>query len=147
MRSYFYYNVNHAAYGLLYQVTCSLGKPYRILEFSGPYKGSCADVTIFRRTILHRLNHSERVLCDKAYRFEKKCLTSPVGKFRALSSSGRRQFIAISKIRQINERVIERIKEWGVMKKKWNLTFDLHERCAKCVAKLTQVQLLTNPLT
>jgi hypothetical protein len=147
LRPYFYFNMRHGSYGLLYQVTCSLGTPYRILEFSGPYKGSCADVTIFRKSIICRLRDGERVLCDKAYAAESKCMTSPRGKYGSLSPIGRSQFIAVSRIRQINERVIGRCKQWGLLKKQWSLSFDLHERCALCIAKLTQLQLYSNPLT
>jgi hypothetical protein len=139
--------MHHQAYGLNYQVTCSLGAPYRILEFSGPYKGSCADVTIFRKSLISRLRDGERVLCDKAYLYESRCLTAPRGKFHSLDRDGRSRFIYVSRIRQINERVIGRIKQWGVMGRIWNLTFDYHQLCANAVAKLTQVQLYTNPLT
>jgi hypothetical protein len=84
----------------------------------------------------------ERVLCDKAYAAESKCMTSPRGKYGSLSPIGRSQFIAVSRIRQINERVIGRCKQWGLLKKQWSLSFDLHERCALYIAKLTQLQLV-----
>lgn len=147
LRPYYYYNVKHADYGLLYQVACSVNYPIRIVEFSGPYKGSCADVTIFRETLRPLLRDGEMVMCDKGYLAEERCWTPPRGKFYTLTREQKGQSIEVTKIRQVNERVIGRIKDWGIMKKKWQLDFDFHELCARVVAKLTQLQLYTNPLT
>lgn len=141
---YFYYNINKHAYGLLYQV--SLSYPVRILDFSGPFKGSCSDVSIFRATLLPRLRERELVMCDKGYLAEKRCWTPPKGKFQSLSQEDKGKSIEVTKIRQVNERVIERTKEYGVMTKKWTLDFEYHGLCAKSAAKLTQLQLYTNPL-
>jgi hypothetical protein len=53
--------MNHRTFGLLYQVIVSLGQPFRILAFDGPFKGSAADVSIFRGSTLRRLLPGERV--------------------------------------------------------------------------------------
>ncbi len=147
LRPYYYYSPNKKEYGLLYQVTVSIGKPYRIVDFSGPYKGSGADVTIMRESLLPSLEENEKVLCDKAYLREIACITPPQGKYQTLSREGKGKFIEVTKVRQLNERVIGRIKQWGVMVKKWQLDFDFHELCARCAAKLTQLQLYITPLT
>lgn len=146
-RSYYYYNKNKNDYGLLYQITCSFSKPFRILDFSGPFKGSSSDVGIIRSTIIPRLNEGEKFLCDKGYVNEPLCITAPKGKFSSLTFEQKGVYIDIARIRQINERVIGRVVEWGLMKKRWNLSFDLHELCAKGIAKLTQIMLYTNKLT
>lgn len=146
-RNYFYYNVNKHSYCFLYQIACSLSYPVRILDFSGPYMGSCSDVSIFRETLLPRLCERELVMCDKGYLAEKRCWTPPQGKFQTLSREDKGKSIEVTKIRQVNERVIERLKEYGVMKKQWSLDSDYHELCARCAAKLTQLELFTNPLT
>lgn len=86
-------------------------------------------------------------MCDKGYLNEPRCITPPEGKFSSYSHEQRAQYIKVSKIRQLNERVIGRVMEWGIMVKRWNLSFDFHELCARCVAKLTQLLLYTNPLT
>lgn len=146
LRPYFYFNVKHASYGLLYQVGCSINYPIRLVNFSGPFKGSCSDVSIFRETLLPLLRDGELVMCDKGYLAEPRCWTPPRGKFYALSREDKGKSIEVTKIRQVNERVIGRLKEWGIMRKRWRLDFDLHQLCAGCVAKLTQLQLFTNPL-
>lgn len=126
----------------------SLGKPYRILHFDGPFKGSCSDVSIMRSTILPQLRNGEKAMCDKGYLAEPlTCLTPPRGKFSTYTREQRAMYIEVSKIRQLNERAIGRIMEWGVMVKRWNLSFDFHELCARNVAKLTQFSLYTNPLS
>jgi hypothetical protein len=74
-------------------------------------------------------------------------MTAPRGAFPSLNERGRRQFIGVATIRQIIERVIQRLKQWGVLaKKKWTLDFEFHRLCATAAAKLTQIQLYTNPL-
>lgn len=146
MRDYYYYCLRKNAYGILYQVTVSLGRPYRILDFSGPFKGSCSDSSIIKATIIPQISEEEKIMCDKAYRFVPNCWTASAGKFSSLSSDERREYITIAKIRQLNERVIGRLAQWGVMKKKWPLSFDLHRLCARAVAKLTQLELFIYPL-
>jgi hypothetical protein len=147
LQPYLYYDQHHNAYGLKYQVGCSISYPIRIVEFSGPYKGGRSDVGIFRSTLLPLLEERELVMCDKAYLAEKRCWTPPKGKFITLSREDKGKSIVVTKIRQVNERVIGRLSEWGVMDKKWNLDFEFHGECANGAAKLTQLQLYTNPLT
>jgi hypothetical protein len=63
----------------LYQVTVSLGRPYRILDFSGPFKGSCSDSSIIKATIIPQISDEEKIMCDKAYRFVPNCWTASAG--------------------------------------------------------------------
>lgn len=65
LNSWHYYKVNKNTYGLVYQVVVSLGKPFRILSFDGPYKGAASDVSIIRDTIIPKLQPDELVMCDK----------------------------------------------------------------------------------
>ena len=107
MRPWEYYNSNKNDFGLQYQVVVSLGMPFRILHFDGPYKGAAADVSILRTTILKSLKQNEKVMTDKAYRFEKKCWTPPPGKYGSLSEIQKRDRREVTRIRQLNERVIK----------------------------------------
>jgi hypothetical protein len=141
------YNVNKKAYGILYQVTVSLGKPYRILRFEGPFKGAASDVSIIIETLIPSLLSGEKVMCDKGYLNEDRCLTPPKGKFPTLDHEGRHLFIDITRVRQLNERVIGRLCLWGCFSKKWSLSFELHQLCANAAAKLTQLELYLYPLT
>jgi len=85
MSPYFYFNSHKNKYGLLYQVTCSFGKPFRILHFAGPFKGGVSDVGIIRSTLIPLLRGGEMIMCDKGYLSEPRCWTAPRGKFQSLT--------------------------------------------------------------
>jgi hypothetical protein len=142
-----YYSVHKASYGVLYQVVVSLGKPYRILSLDGPFKGSCADVTIYRTTIKPQLKIEEKVMADKGYLVDSTCITPPQGTYSSLDAIGKSLFIAVTKIRQLNERAIGRLNLWGCFSKKWNQSIKKLSRCALACGKLTQLELYIYPLT
>ena len=125
----------------------SLGEPFRILSFEGPFKGSAADVTIFRETIKPLLLPGEMVMTDKGYWQDDRCWTPPVGNYAEFSEEMRVQRRRVTIIRHLNERGIGRLKFWGVMSRRWAGLFSDHQRAANVVAKLTQLELYTNPLT
>lgn len=112
-----YYNKAHKTFGLLYQVIVSLGSPFRILAFDGPFKGSASDVSIFRGSTLNRLIADERVMCDKGYVSEEKCWTPPIGSMTTLTQEQKLERRKVTRIRQLNERLIGRLVTWGIFKK------------------------------
>jgi hypothetical protein len=122
LRQWEYYNKDKHAHGLVYQVVCSLGKPFRIISFTGPFKGSAADVTIIRSTIIPKLLPEERILCDKGYWQEEKCWCPPTGKMNTLSQEQKLERRNITNMRQIIERVIGRLKNWGCLNKIWTFS-------------------------
>jgi hypothetical protein len=142
-----YYSSNKNAYGLVYQVCASLGKPFRILSFDGPFKGSAADVSILRSTLIPKLRKGEKIMCDKGYRYEEKCWCPPTGKMATLSKEDKIRRREVTKIRQLNERVINRIWKWGLFQRKWTKTIKLHKLCAHTAARLTQLELYAHRLT
>jgi hypothetical protein len=137
----------HKAYGLLYQVIVSLGTPFRILAFDGPFKESASDVGIFQGSTLRRLLDGERVMCDKAYVSEAKCWTPPLGSMNQLSPIQKEQRRKVTRIRHLNERLIGRLTYWGLFKKKWHFDPGFHKTCANVCASLTQLELLYSPLS
>ncbi len=112
-----YYNNNKNSYGLLYQVVSSLGKPFRIVSFQGPFKGAAADVSIFRSTLLPSLLRNERVMCDKGYWQEKRCWCPPNGTINSLTTNEKRERRKVTRIRHLNERLISRISSWMLQEK------------------------------
>jgi hypothetical protein len=100
-----------------------------------------------RDTIIPQLLPNEYVMCDKGYLAEPRCITPPKGTYESLSYEEKNLFVTITRIRQLNERVIGRLSLWGFFQKKWNLTYEFHELCAKVIAKLTQLELYHSPLT
>jgi hypothetical protein len=147
LRTWEYYKKDKKDHGLVYQIVCSLGKPFRILSFLGPFKGSAADVSILRATIIPKLLTGERILCDKGYYQEEKCWCPPVGEMNGMSQQQKLERRNITNLRQLIERVIGRMKSWGCLTKRWTQSWKLHGLCAHVVAKLTQLELYDNPLT
>jgi hypothetical protein len=136
-----YFNKDKKDFGFLYQVACSLGKPFRILSFDGPFKGSAADVSIMRLTIVPQLLEGEKVMCDKGYWQEEHCWTPPIGSIQNLSRNEKIERRKVTRIRQLNERLIGRLKTWGVLKRRWSSSFDFHKLCAHVATKLTNLSL------
>jgi hypothetical protein len=134
-------------YGLVYQVACSLGKPFRFLSFEGPFKGSAADVSIIRSTLIPQLLENERVMCDKGYWQEERCWCPPTGSMQSLSVEEKIKRRKVTRIRQINERLIGRLKAWGFFKRRWRNGYKFHRLCAVVAAKLTQLEAHMFPLT
>jgi len=134
-------------HSLVYQVVCSLGKPFRFLSFEGPFKGSAADVSILRETIIPLLREGERVMTDKGYWQEEKCWTPPVGNVSELSDEQKAMRRKVTRIRQVNERLIGRLTFWGIFKRRWQSSWRLHKLCAHVVARLTQLEVHVYPLT
>ena|SRR6185312_4637445 len=142
-----YYNKDKKGYGLVYQLVVSLGKPFRILSFNGPFKGAAADVSILRSTVYKSMREDEMVMCDKSYRFEAKCWCPPEGEIDSLSNEEKYKRREVTRIRHIVERVIGRLKMWGIFSKKWNKGWRLHKLCANAAARLSQLELHAFPLT
>jgi hypothetical protein len=143
-----YWNNHKKDYTLNYQVAVSLGKPYRILSFDGPYKGSAADVSIFRETLVNQMKPGEKVMTDKGYHQEpERCWFPPLGHINSLSREDKIKRREVTRIRQLNERGIGRLAFWGIFKKRWNYSFDFHELCAHVAARLTNLELTLFPLT
>jgi hypothetical protein len=141
-----YYRKDKKDYGFLYQVSCSLGKLFRILSFDGPFKGSVADVSILRYTIIPQLKEDEKLMC-KGYWQEERCWTPPTGSMQSLSTEEKIERRKVTRIRHLNERLIGRLKTWGFFKRKWSSSFKFHKLCAYAAAKLTQLELYMFPLT
>ena len=141
-----YYCSHKSQHCLFYQITCSLGKPFRFLSFDGPFKGAAADVSIFRSTLLPKLRENERVMCDKGYYQENRCWCPPTGRLQQLSTQNKAERRKVTRIRHLNERLIGRLTTWGCFKKKWRYSWEFQADCAHVVAKLTQLEVYAFPL-
>jgi hypothetical protein len=103
LSSWEYFNPKKNDFGLKYQVICSLGKPFRILSLDGPFKGSAADVSIARDTVIPKLRMKERVMCDRGYYQEERCWCPPTGKMSDLTIQQKKERRKVTRIRQLNE--------------------------------------------
>lgn len=141
-----FYNKHKNDYTIQYQVTASLGRPFRILSFEGPYRGAAADVTVFRDTLVPLLKDGEKVMTDKGYWQDSHCWCPPKGDIAGMSVENKIKRRKVTRIRHLNERMIGRLKFWGLFKKRWNYKLDFHELCATVIAVLTQLELLNSSL-
>jgi hypothetical protein len=128
-------------------VIVSLGQPFRILALDGPFKGAANDLTIFRMSTLNRLLKNERVIADRGYVKESMCWTPPLGSMLRMSEEDKLKRRKVTRIRQLNERMIGRLKFWGVFCKKWHHSFSFHQLCAQVVGALTQLEIFYSPMT
>jgi len=145
--SWEYFNKHKCSHGFLYQVVCCLGKPFHIISFNGPFKGTISDISIFRNTISPMMLKGEKSIADKGYYYEKeRCWTPPLGKIQRLTQEEKLERRKVTRIRQLIERIIGRIRTWGCMNKDWNYGPEYHELCATVAAKLTNLELYAFPL-
>jgi len=143
-----YFRKEKGDFGMLYQIACSLSKPFRFLHFDGPFKCSAAEVSIFRATLVPRMRKGERVMTDKGYYQDtERCWHPPLGPLASLSSEDKLRRRQVTRIRHLNERIIGRLTTWGCFKRRWNGHWRLQEDCCFCAAKLTQLELYCSPLT
>ncbi len=141
-----YFNQDKKDFGITYQVTVSLGKPFRILSFEGPFKGSAADVSVFRSTLKPKLLDGEKVMTDKGYWQDDQCWTPPTGNFAKMPINVKIRRRKVTIIRHLNERGIGRLTFWGIFKRRWNSSFSRHELAAKVTARLAHLELHHFPL-
>ena len=143
-----YYNKNKNSFGLLYEVCVSLGRPFRLLSFRGPFKGAASDVTIFRDSIMKKMRYGEKAMADKAYRQEKEYVwCPPEGKMSGLNDEQKAARRRVTVTRHLVERAIGRIKSWGFMNRKWKGKIFQHKLASHVIARLTQLDLYAHPLT
>lgn len=142
-----YYNKDKHKYGLLYQITCSLGKPFRFLAVHGPFKGAAADVSIFRTTLVPYLSRGEKVMTDRGYWQETQFAWSPpTGDISTLSTAQKIERRKVTRIRHLNERLIERLKNWALFTEKWTGSWKFQTDCFFVCTKLTNLSVCYFPL-
>jgi hypothetical protein len=142
-----YYNPHKNDHGISYQVVMSLGKPFKIVSFEGPFKGCAADVSIFRSTLKPRLIEGEMVMTDKGYWQDDRCWHPPTGKYSSFTNELKIQRRCVTVIRHLNERGIGRLTFWGIFKRRWASSFERHKLAASVVSRLCNLELHAFPLT
>jgi hypothetical protein len=141
------YLVGRNQYGIKYEVVCSIGVP-RFIRVSGPYKGAASDATIpFQSGVLYDFQKNEALLADKMYRGNRMTFLSPIsGHLFHLTCEERAYNYLIYRARQSIERIISRLKVFGIFHVTWRFSFSLHERVTFVCCKLVNLFLLFEPL-
>ncbi len=141
------YLVGRNQYGIKYEFVCSIGVP-RFIKVSGPYMGAASDATIpFQSGLLQDFQENEAILGDKMYRGNRHTFLSPLsGHLFHLSREERSYNYLIYRARQAIERLISRLKVFGIFNFTWRFSFALHQCVTNVCCKLVNLFLLFEPL-
>lgn len=142
-----HYLVRRNQYGIKYELVCSIGVP-RFICVSGPYKGAASDATIpLQSGILLDFSPNEALLADKMYRGNRMTFLSPLsGHLLQLSREERAYNFLIYRAQQAIERMISRLKVFGIFHVPWRFSFSLHQLVTHVCCKLVNLFLLFEPL-
>jgi hypothetical protein len=130
------YKIGANVYAIKYEIVCSLGVP-EIIWVSGPWKGCASDPTIAKCSgILAALQFDEMILSDKIYRGDSLNFIHPISG-KVLSYECKLYNYLIYSARQSIERVISRLKIFGIFSLIWRYSIDFH-----CIIFLTCCKLV-----
>ena len=134
------------SFGFKYEIVCSIGVP-RIIWLSGPWKGAASDVTIAELSGVKEELKDEALLADKIYRGDKISFIVPHSGHRySLSEEKRAYNYLVYSARQSIERVIRRMKVFGIFHIVWKYSASFHALCTKVIGKLVNLFLIFEPL-
>lgn len=128
-RTFWSHKVNGPA--LKYSVAQSIHNG-NIVHWSGPYKPSEADVTIFRNDLMTKLPPDEPVEVDRGCGGENQLKTPDIAKSR----SGRKQK---SKVRSRQETIFAKVKAFECFQTAFRHSHEKHELCVGAVLVLLQI--------
>ena len=134
-------------YSLKYEVICSVGVP-QIIWCAGPFKGAAHDKTISELDgICDQLKEGEAICADKAYWGDRETFVSPFsGNPDEMNDEMKSHNYLVYAFHQTIERVIMRMRTFGLTRVTWRLSINLHELAMKVVCKLINLFLIFEPL-
>jgi len=110
-----------------------------IVSYTGPFNaGSWNDLKIFCYKMKGMLSFGEKVVADKGYNGEPKCITQ----YRAKNDSHQD---LMNRARARHESVNARIKTWKVLANQFCHNFNKHHICFRAVLVLEQMKMNENP--
>jgi hypothetical protein len=114
------YLIGPNCFGIKYEVGLSLGY-HHICWASGPWKGAASDPTIAKMSgIKDKLIEGESIMADKIYKGDKRAFLCPFSGHRySLDDSMKEHNFQIYSACQSVERVIHRLRNFAVLKKRW----------------------------
>ena len=142
-----HYLIGTNQWGIKYEIAVAIGVP-RIIWISSPWRGAASDPTIATQSgILELIGDHESLMTDKIYRGDWFSFLLPLSGHRtSLSSEDNAYNYLIYAVRQTVERVICRLKIFGIFSGVWCYSFSLHALCTHAAAKLCNLFLLFEPL-
>jgi hypothetical protein len=142
-----YYLVERNTFGVKYEFICSIGVP-RFCHCAGPYHGAALDPTIFTQTsIQNQILPNEAILADKIYKGNRITFLSPLPGHRYVLNNQERAYnYLIYRARQCVERLISRLRIFGILNVLWRFSLSFHELLVRVCCKLVNLNLLFEPL-
>jgi hypothetical protein len=131
-----------------YEIVCSLGDS-EIIWVSGPWKGAASGPTIAKHSgILQLIGMEEMLLADRIYRGDSLNFLYPVsGEHEFFLSRGERTYnYLVYSARQSIERVIERVKIFGIFHLIWRYDLKFHSDIVFTCCKLVNLFLIFEKL-
>ena len=142
-----YYSAEKKGYFVKFEIICSIGVP-RVIWLEGPWKHNANDETISAHSTLQdQLLPAERLLADKAYRWNMNSFFCPIsGMKHTLPLEDQTRNFLIHAARQTIERVIRRGRFWGFLKTTWRYSLLLLKLCVKVAFKLSNLFFIFEPV-
>jgi DDE superfamily endonuclease len=129
-----------------YEVVCSVLET-RFVWISGPWKGAARDDTISKMSGVKETLKGDLLLGDKIYKGDKKNFICPLPGHRYHMLQDERAFnYLVYSARQTIERMIGRMKKFGVLNCVWRYPYSLHELITKAIAKLVNLFIIFEPM-
>ena len=138
-----FYSAKDKFHPLKFEVVVTIANP-RIIWVNGGFPGSKSDITIAREDLLTNLAEGERVLGDLGYRGRENALWTPFLNPRFDQETGMN--VEHSRIRQVVERMNQRLKIFDCLKSVWRHEHLFLQQCFNVIAKLTNLVLISQPL-
>ncbi len=141
-----YYNSHYAAYGLKYQICCSILPWPHIIDLCGPFTGNSNDLTLARKTVVPLLQEGEVGLADASYNKDRVHFMASFGKTHTVPPELLSLQTNIHRVRQNVERLYKRTKDFRVLQTPWRYSYELHGDCMTAICKITNLNLIFEPL-
>ena len=137
-----YYSAKDKFHALKFEVACTIANP-RIVWVNGGFPGSQSDIAIARQGFILELHAHERVLADMGYIGEHS-LWTPTKFPRVPAEVATNE--KLNSIRQVIERVNQRIKIFRCLSSVWRHDFDFSRKCFNVVCKISNILFITKPI-
>ena len=141
-----HYYMSKGEWGIKFEIVCSIGVP-KIIWLSGPWKGSGHDASIAEVSGIKDLLSGSALLADKIYRGDSIAFICPhPGHTSSLTKEGQAYNYLVYSARQTIERMIKRMRIFGVLVVRWRYSLPFLGLCGKVVGKLVNLFLIYEPL-
>jgi hypothetical protein len=126
--------------GLRYEIGVCIQTGW-IVWVNGPFPcGSFPDLKIAKQNLFHELDRGEKVICDRGYKLGGRYVDFP--RYRRGSVLARLPINRMkTKVRARHETCNKRLKQFGVLEKRFRHRLELHSTYFNAVTNITQIAI------